>query len=124
MTIYKGGEPYQISRRSVRIAFNYTDGAKFSYDSGYDNYITAPLYAWKSYWDYVKLDSGGGDTPVETATISVSLTNATCNLDTGTEYNVGSTVAIIVTPMPVTLSQQHQSITILLWLLLVMVHIT
>lgn len=99
MIIYKGGEPYQISRRYVRIAFNYTDGAKFSYESGYSNYITAPLYAWKSYWDYVKLDdSGGGDTPVETATVSVSLTNATCNIDTVTEYNVGSTVAIIVTP--------------------------
>lgn len=100
MTIYKGGDPYQITRRYVRIAFNYTDGAKFSYDSGYKNYITAPLYAWKSYWDYVKLENsgGGGDTPVETATVSVSLTNATCNIDTGTEYNVGSTVAIIVTP--------------------------
>lgn len=99
MVIYKGGEPYQINRRNVRIAFNYTDGAKFSYDSGYSNYITAPLYAWKSYWDYVKADSsGGGDTPVETATISVSLTHATCNIDNGTEYNVGSTVAIIVTP--------------------------
>ena len=45
MTIYKGGEPYQIN-----------------------------------------------------TTVSVSLTNATCNIDTGTEYNVGSTVAIIVTP--------------------------
>lgn len=100
MIIYKGGEPYQISRRCVRIAFNYTDGAKFSYDSGYSNYIIAPLYAWTSYWDYVKLDNsgGGGDTPVETATVSVSLTNASCNIDTGTEYNVGSTVAIIVTP--------------------------
>lgn len=100
MIIYKGGDPYQISRRSVRIAFNYSDGAKFSYDSGYSNHITAPLYAWKSYWDYVKLDNsgGGGDTPVETATVSVSLTNATCNIDTGTEYNVGSTLAIIVTP--------------------------
>ena len=97
MTIYKDGEPYQINRRCVRVAFNYTDGAKFCYDSGYSNYITAPLYAWKSYWDYVKLDSGG-DTPVETATVSVSLTNATCNINTGTEYNVGSTVAIIVTP--------------------------
>ena len=97
MVIYKGGEPYQICRRCVRISFNYTDGAKFCYDSGYSNYITAPLFAWKSYWDYVKLDSGG-DTPVETATISVSLTNATCNIETGTEYNVGSTVAIIVTP--------------------------
>lgn len=63
MTIYKGGEPYQISRRCVRVSFNYTDGAKFCYDSGYSNYITAPLYNWKSYWDYVKLDdSGGGDT--------------------------------------------------------------
>ena len=100
MVIYKGGEPYQISRRCMRVAFNYTDGAKFCYDSGYSNYITAPLFAWKSYWDYVKLDdSGGGDTPVvETATVSVSLTNANCNIDTGTEYNVGSTVAIIVTP--------------------------
>lgn len=98
MTIYKGGEPYQIHRRSARISFNFTDGAKFCYDSGYKNYIKAPLYAWKSYWDYVKLDSGGGDTPVETATVSVSLTNATCNINTGTEYNVGSTVAIIVTP--------------------------
>lgn len=100
MIIYKGGDPYQISRRGVRIAFNYTDGAKFSYDSGYSNYIIAPLYAWKSYWDYVKLDNsgGGGDTPVETATVSISLTNASCNIDTGTEYNVGSTVAIIVTP--------------------------
>lgn len=98
MIIYKGGDPYQINRRYVRIAFNYTDGAKFCYDSGYSNYITAPLYAWKSYWDYTKLDSGGGGTPVETATVSVSLTNATCNIDTGTEYNVGSTVAIIVTP--------------------------
>ena len=98
MVIYKGGEPYQICRRCVRISFNYTDGAKFCYDSGYSNYITAPLFAWKSYWDYVKLDSGGGDTPVETATVSVSLTNASCNIDTGTEYNVGSTVAIIVTP--------------------------
>ena len=99
MVIYKDGEPYQICRRCVRISFNYTDGAKFSYDSGYSNYITAPLYAWKSYWDYVKLEnSGGGDTPVETATVSVSLTNASCNIDTGTEYNVGSTVAIIVSP--------------------------
>lgn len=98
MVIYKGGEPYQICRRCVRISFNYTDGAKFSYDSGYSNYITAPLYAWKSYWDYVKLDSGGGDTPVETATVSVSLTNASCNIESGTEYNVGSTVAIIVNP--------------------------
>lgn len=99
MTIYKDGEPYQINRRCVRISFNYTDGAKFCYDSGYSNYITAPLYAWKSYWDYVKLDTGGGDTPVvETATVSVSLTNATCNIENGTEYNVGSTVAIIVTP--------------------------
>lgn len=100
MTIYKGGEPYQISRRCVRVAFNYTDGAKFSYDSGYSNYITAPLYNWKSYWDYAKLENsgGGGDTPVETATVSVSLTNATCNIDAGTEYNVGSTLAIIVTP--------------------------
>lgn len=100
MTIYKGGEPYQIARRCVRVAFNYTDGAKFSYDSGYSNYIIAPLYAWKSYWDYTKLENsgGGGDTPVETATVSVSLTNASCNIDTGTEYNVGSTVAIIVTP--------------------------
>lgn len=98
MVIYKSGEPYQICRRCVRISFNYTDGAKFSYDSGYSNYITAPLYAWKSYWDYVKLDSGGGDTPVETATVSVSLTNASCNIESGTEYNVGSTVAIIVNP--------------------------
>lgn len=99
MIIYKGGEPYQINRRCVRIAFNYTDGAKFSYDSGYSNYIIAPLYAWKSYWDYVKADSsGGGDTPVETATVSVSLTNASCNIDNGAEYNVGSTVAIIITP--------------------------
>lgn len=98
MVIYKGGEPYQICRRCVRISFNYTDGAKFCYDSGYSNYITAPLYAWKSYWDYVKLDSGGGDTPVETATVSVSLTNASCNIESGTEYNVGSTVAIIVNP--------------------------
>lgn len=97
MVIYKGGEPYQICRRCVRISFNYTDGAKFCYDSGYSNYITAPLFAWKSYWDYVKLDSGG-DTPVETATVSVSLNNASCNIETGTEYNVGSTVAIIVTP--------------------------
>lgn len=99
MIIYKGGDPYEISRRYVRISFNYTDGAKFCYDSGYSNYITAPLYAWRSYWDYTKLDnSGGGDTPVETATVSVSLTNATCNIDAGTEYNVGSTVAVIVTP--------------------------
>lgn len=100
MVIYKGGEPYQINRRCMRVAFNYTDGAKFCYDSGYSNYITAPLYDWSSYWDYIKVDdSGGGDTPVvETATVSVSLTNATCNIDTGTEYNVGSTVAIIVTP--------------------------
>lgn len=100
MTIYKGGEPYQISRRSVRISFNYTDGNKLTYDAGYTNYIIAPLYAWKSYWDYAKLDNsgGGGDTPVETATVSVSLTNANCNIDTGTEYNVGSTLAIIVTP--------------------------
>ena len=97
MLIYKGGEPYQINRRCVRVSFNYTDGAKFCYDSGYSNYITAPLYKWLSYWDYVKLDSGG-DTPVETATVSVSLTNASCNIDDGTEYNVGSTVAIIVNP--------------------------
>lgn len=100
MVIYKGGEPYQISRRYMRVSFNYTDGGKFCYDSGYSNYITAPLYNWSSYWDYVKDDdSGGGDTPVvETATVSVSLTHATCNIDNGTEYNVGSTVAIIVTP--------------------------
>lgn len=84
----------------MRVSFNYTDGGKFCYDSGYSNYITAPLYNWSSYWDYVKDDdSGGGDTPVvETATVSVSLTHATCNIDNGTEYNVGSTVAIIVTP--------------------------
>ena len=101
MIIYKGGEPYSINRRYVRISFNWSDGNKLSYDAGYSNYITAPLYAWKSYWDYTKLDSGGGgggDTPVETATVSVSLTNATCNIDVGTEYNVGSTLAIIVTP--------------------------
>ena len=98
MVIYKSGEPYQINRRCVRVSFNYTDGAKFCYDSGYSNYITAPLFAWKSYWDYVKLDDSGGDTPVETATVSVSLTHAICNIDNGTEYNVGSTVAIIVTP--------------------------
>ena len=37
MVIYKSGEPYQISRRCMRVAFNYTDGAKFCYDSGYSN---------------------------------------------------------------------------------------
>lgn len=42
--------------------------------------------------------SGGTPTPTETATVSVSLTNATCNIDNETEYNIGSTLAIIVTP--------------------------
>lgn len=48
--------------------------------------------------EFPDISVSGGDTPVETATISVSLTNANCNIDTGTEYNVGSTVAVIVTP--------------------------
>lgn len=42
--------------------------------------------------------SGGGTPTTETAKISISLDNASCNIDPNTEYAVGSTVAIIVTP--------------------------
>lgn len=94
--------------QSVTTDYFYLDGKKYAHT--YVSFIyntNVNLTTHSSYKHYIyctmpKLGDGyimsGGDTPVETSTISVSLTNATCNINTGTEYNVGSTVAIIVTP--------------------------
>lgn len=75
------------------VAFIYNTNVNLTTNASYKHYV---------YCTMPKLGDGyimsGGDTPVETATVSVSLTNATCNINTGTEYNVGSTLAIIVTP--------------------------
>ena len=48
--------------------------------------------------EFPDISVSGGTTPTETATISISLDNASCNIDPSTEYTIGSTVAIIVTP--------------------------
>lgn len=48
--------------------------------------------------EFPDISVSGGTTPTETATISISLDNASCNIDPNTEYTIGSTVAIIVTP--------------------------
>lgn len=94
--------------QSVTTDYFYVNGKKYAHTYVAFIYNTNVNLTTNNYKHYVhctmpKLGDGyimsGGDTPTtETATVSVSLTNATCNIDTGTEYNVGSTVAIIVSP--------------------------
>lgn len=94
--------------QSVTTDYFYVNGKKYAHTYVAFIYNTNVNLTTNSYKHYVHctmpklgdgyIMTGGGDTPVETATVSVSLTNASCNIDTGTEYNVGSTVAIIATP--------------------------
>lgn len=108
----QSGVKHQITaisgyNQSVTTDYFYINGKKcahtyvaFIYNMNVN--LTTNNYKHYVYCTMPKLGDGyvmsGGGSPTETATVSVSLTNATCNIDTGTEYNVGSTLAIIVTP--------------------------
>lgn len=87
-TYYYDGNPHIFAD----IYLNWSVSTNFN--TNYSHYIDFTIPEFPD----ISVSGGGTPTPTETAKISISLDNASCNIDPNTDYAIGSTVAIIVTP--------------------------